>query len=339
MPIYLYILRRAAFAIPTLLGITLIAFVIANAVPSDPMVANLGQRAMSDPAIVAAFKAEWGLDKPAPIQYLTYLSNLLQGNLGKSIKNRRPVATDLLTYMPATIELATTAIIVALVFGVSVGVISAVWRNSPIDYLARFVSLIGVSAPVLWLALLGLVVLYASLGLVAGPGRLDIRLSPPPRVTGFFTIDSLLAGKFNTFSNAVSHLVLPSLVLALYSAGSITRITRSAMLEVLSQDYVRTARSKGLNERIVVLKHAFANARLPVVTVIGLSYSNLLTGTVLIETIFAWPGIGRYAFQSATSLDFPAIMSVSLVIAFVFILMNLIVDVLYYFLDPRVRAA
>jgi peptide/nickel transport system permease protein len=339
MPIYLYILRRIVFSIPVLIGITLIAFVIGNAVPADPVLANLGQRAISDPQIVAAFKAEWGLDQPLPVQYLTYLKNLLQGNLGKSIKNKRPVIQDLRAFMPATVELATTSIVVALILGVSAGVISAVWRNRPIDYLVRFLSLIGVSAPVFWLALVGLVILYSRLGLVPGPGRLNIRLSSPPVVTGFFTIDSLLAGKWATFSDAASHLVLPSLVLASYSMGVITRITRSAMLESLSQDYVRTARSKGLSERRVVLRHAFANARLPVVTVIGLSYGNLLTGTVLIEKIFAWPGIGQYAFQSASSLDFPAIMGVSLLIAFIFILMNLIVDVLYYLLDPRVRSS
>ncbi len=339
MPIYLYILRRVLFAIPVLLGITLVAFVISNAVPADPMLANLGQRSISNPTIVENFRREWGLDQPAPVQYVVYLSNLLRGNLGMSIKSRRPVLEDLQAYFPATIELATSSIVLALVVGVGAGVISAVWRNHPIDFVARFISLIGVSAPVFWLAIIFLVIFYSRLGWAPGPGRLDVRLSPPPYYTGFYTIDSALAGQWNTFWNAVGHLVLPSLVLASYSTGVITRVTRSAMLEVLSQDYVRTARSKGLRERAVILTHAFSNARLPIVTIIGLSYSTLLTGAVLTETIFAWPGIGRYVFRASTSLDFPAIMGSSLVIAFVFVVMNLLVDVLYYLLDPRIRAA
>ncbi|MFN8375120.1 MAG: ABC transporter permease [Anaerolineae bacterium] len=339
MPIYLFILRRILFAIPVLLGITLVSFVIGNAVPADPVLAYLGQRSISDPDIVANFKREWGLDQSLPVQYLTYLNNVVHGNLGVSIRSRQPVLEDLRTYFPATIELATTSIILALVLGVSAGLISAVWRNHPIDFIARFVSLIGVSAPVFWLAIIFLVVFYQQLGWVPGPGRLDVRLSPPPYVTGFFTLDSALAGQWNTFWNAVGHLVLPSVVLASYSTGVITRVTRSSMLEVLSQDYVRTARSKGLRERAVVLIHAFSNARLPVVTVIGLSYSTLLTGAVLTETIFAWPGIGRYVFRASTSLDFPAIMGSSLVIAFVFVISNLAVDVLYYLLDPRIRAS
>jgi peptide/nickel transport system permease protein len=338
MPIYLYILRRVLFALPVLLGITLVAFIISNAVPSDPIVANLGQRALSEPEIVANFRREWGLDQPAPVQYWVYLTNLLRGNFGESIRNRRPVLEDLQAYFPATIELATSSIALALVVGVSAGVISAVWRNHPIDFIVRFISLIGVSAPVFWLAIIFLVVFYSQLGWFPGPGRLDVRLSPPDYITGFYTIDSALVGNWNIFWNAVGHLVLPSIVLASYSTGVIMRVTRSAMLEVLSQDYVRTARSKGLKEQVVILRHAFSNARLPIITVIGLSYSTLLTGAVLTETIFAWPGIGRYVFRASTSLDFPAIMGSSLVIAFVFVLTNLIVDVLYYLLDPRIRA-
>jgi peptide/nickel transport system permease protein len=332
-----FLARRVLLTIPILFGITLLAFVIARAVPSDPVVANLGQRAMSDPKIVAAFRAEWGLDKPPHEQYLTYIGNLVQGNLGMSIKTRRPVIEDLKSFLPATIELAAFSILVGMVMGVSLGVLAAVFRNRWVDHVARFVSLIGVSLPIFWLALILLFVFYSRLGVVAGPGRLDPGMVPPPRVTGLMTVDALLAGDLATFGNAVSHLILPSVTLGFFTAGLITRVTRSAMLEVLGTDYVRTARAKGLREQLVVLRHAFRNAMVPVVTVIGFSFANLLAGTVLTERIFSWPGIGSYAFQASTTLDFQAIMGVSLLIAFIFIVTNLIVDVLYFVLDPRMR--
>jgi peptide/nickel transport system permease protein len=338
MPLHVYIVRRLILMIPLLLGITLVSFTLANAVPGDPLLANLGQRAMSDPQIVAAFKAEWGLDQPATTQYFTYLRNLLSGNLGKSIRSRRPVLDDLKSYLPATIELATFATFLGVGLGLILGILSAVTRNSPLDFAARFVSLIGISAPVFWLALVALLVFYARLRWLPGPGRLDATITFPPAVTGFLLADSLLAGDWRAFSNAFSHLVLPGMVLGSYSMGLITRITRASMLETLDQDYIRTARSKGLRERAVMLRHAFTNALIPIITVIGLSYGVLLSGAVLTETIFAWPGIGRYAYRAASSLDFPAIMGVSLLVAFIFTVINLIVDVLYHLVDPRLRA-
>ena len=337
MALLRFLLRRVILTIPILIGITLLSFVIARAVPSDPLVSSLGQRAMSDPKIVAAFRAEWGLDKPPAEQYLTYVRNLLQGNLGKSIKSRRPVIDDLKAFLPATVELSASAILVGIAMGVTLGVVSAVNRNRWVDHVARFVSLIGVSLPVFWLALILLFVFYSRLGWVAGPGRLDPGMIAPPRLTGLMTIDALAAGQWATFGNAVSHLILPSITLGVFTAGLITRVTRSAMLEVLGNEYIRTARAKGLRERLVVLKHAFRNAMVPVVTVIGFSFANLLAGTVLTEKIFAWPGIGSYAFQASTTLDFQAIMGVSLLIAAVFVVTNLIVDVLYFVLDPRMR--
>jgi peptide/nickel transport system permease protein len=338
MPLYLYILRRLVLMIPLLIGITLVAFVIGHVVPSDPVVASLGQRAMSDPTIVAAFKAEWGLDQPTPTQYLVYIRNLLSGNLGRSISSRRPIVDDLKAYVPATIELATSATLLGVGVGLILGVLSAVLRNSPFDFIARFISLIGISAPVFWLALIVLIVFYVRLRWFPGLGRLDATLAAPPTVTGFMTVDSILAGQWPVFVNALRHLVLPSVVLGSYSMGLITRITRASMLESLSQDYIRTARSKGLRERAVVVTHALRNALIPVLTVIGLSYGSLLSGAVLTETIFAWPGLGRYAYQASTKLDFPAIMGVSLLIALIFTLINLVVDVLYHVVDPRLRA-
>ncbi|RME64803.1 MAG: ABC transporter permease [Caldilineae bacterium] len=338
MPIYQYILRRLALMLPLLLGVTLIAFIISHAVPADPVTANLGQKAMSDPEIVAAFRAEWGLDRPVHEQYLVYLGNLLRGDLGRSIKSRRPVIEDLRAFLPATIELATASIVFGVIIGVAFGLLSALYRNSWLDHGVRVLSLFGVSVPVFWLALLALFIFYARLGWVAGPGRIDVGLTPPARITGLLTVDALLAGDWTALRNVLSHLLLPALVLASYTTGLITRITRSAMLEVLSQDYIRTARAKGLSASTLVLVHAFRNALLPVITVIGFSYGNLLAGTVLTESIFAWPGIGQYAYRASTSLDFPAIMGVSMLIALIFILTNLVVDVLYFVLDPRLRA-
>jgi peptide/nickel transport system permease protein len=337
MGFHYYLIRRALFVIPTLLGITVVVFIVANAIPADPITANLPQSALNNEAMIQAFRHRWGLDKPLDEQYLTYVSNLLHGDLGVSIKTKRPVAQDIRQYLPATIELATAGIISGILIGVGVGIIAAVWRNSLADYLGRIFALLGVSFPVFLLALVLLQVFYARLGWAAGPGRLDVRLAKPPDRTGFFTIDALLAGQWGTFRNAVSHLVLPGIMLGVYVSGIIARITRSSMLEVLGMDYIRTARSKGLRERAVIVRHALSNALIPVVTVIGLSYGSLLTGAVLTESIFAWPGIGRYMFRASTSQDFPAIMGVSVLIGVIYVGVNFIVDILYFFLDPRIR--
>ncbi|CAN5819703.1 ABC transporter permease [soil metagenome] len=337
MPLYKYVLRRVLFAVPLVLGITVVAFLIANAIPADPINANLPQSALNNERLVAAFREKWGLDRPLHIQYLTYLGNLLRGDMGVSIRTNNPVLADLRQFLPATVELATASIFVGLLLGVGFGIVSAVWRNSAIDYVVRVFALIGVSFPVFLLALIGLTVLHAELGWVAGPGRLGFLLTRPPHVTGLFTVDALLAGQWATFRNAVSHLVLPSLVLGMYVSGIIARITRSSLLEVLYTDYIRTARAKGQLEVFVVLRHGLSNALIPVVTLLGVLYGNLLAGAVLTEAIFAWPGIGRYAYRAATSQDFPAIMGVSMLIAVIYVIANFIVDILYFFLDPRIR--
>jgi peptide/nickel transport system permease protein len=339
MPFHYYILRRLLFVIPTLFGITLIAFVIANAVPADPVTANLPQSALNNEALVQAFQERWGLNKPLHEQYLIYIGNLLRGDFGISIKTRQPVIEDLRSFFPATLELATAGIVFGIVIGVVVGVIAAVFPNSLFDYIGRIFALLGVSIPVFVLALVGLQVLYAQLGLVAGPGRLGVRLSAPPYVTGLYTIDSLIAGRLDIFRDALSHLVLPALVLGVYVSGIIARITRSSLLEVLGMDYIRTARSKGMREWRVIGRHGLANAMIPVITVIGLSYGSLLSGAVLTESIFAWPGIGRYMFRASTSQDFPAIMGGSILIASIYVGVNFFVDILYYFFDPRIRAS
>ena len=337
MSISIFIIRRLLLTVPLLIGVTLISFILAHVVPADPITANLGQRAISDPTIVAAFRSQWGLDQPLPAQYVVYLRNLLSGNLGISIHSHRPVLDDLRQYMPATIELATTATVFGVSLGLVFGILAAVWRGTIIDSAARFVSLIGISAPVFWLALISLALFYVRLRWVPGPGRLDATIPAPPIVTGSMILDSIFAGRWDALRNAAGHLILPSLVLGSYSLGTITRITRGAMIEALAQDYIRTARSKGLRERMVWVRHAFRNALIPVVTVIGLSYGILLSGAVLTETIFAWPGLGRYAYLASSTLDFPAIMGVSLLLSFIFVVINLVVDVLYYFIDPRIR--
>jgi peptide/nickel transport system permease protein len=332
-----YILRRLLLVPPLLLGVTLVAFVLSHSVPADPVAAHLGQSALLDPAIVAAFKREWGLDRPLHEQYLAYLDNLRQGKLGRSIVSKRPVEQDLAQYLPNTVLLATSAILIAVVLGVPLGVISAVKRNAPIDHVVRAVSLIGVSMPVFWLALVSLFIFYYLLDVMPGPGMLDNKYVAPKSVTGLLPLDALLAGDIDVFKNALHHLVLPSLVLASFSIGLIARVTRSSMLEIMSQDFMRTARAKGLRERVIVVRHALRNALIPTITVIGLAYGNQLGGAVLTETIFSWPGIGRYAYQAASNLDFPAVMGVTMLIAAIYIGVNLIVDILYGVLDPRIR--
>jgi peptide/nickel transport system permease protein len=332
-----YIARRALLMVVAAIGVTLISFVISHAVPADPIVSNLGQQASQRPEVVAAFKARWGLDKPLYEQYLAFLGNLAHGDLGTSINTRRPIVADVAQFLPATVELSTVSIVFALVVGLPLGVLAALGRDGPIDHVARLVSLVGVSIPIFWLAAVSLVIFYSALQIAVGPGRLGPQVQPPPTATGFLTIDSLLAGDLATFRSAVEHLMLPALVLGSSVMGLITRVTRSSLLEVLGQDYVRTARAKGLVEQLVVRRHALRNALIPTVTVLGLAYGSLLSGAVMTETIFAWPGLGRYAYQSAVSNDFPSIMGVTFVIAIIYILVNLLVDLTYALLDPQIR--
>ncbi|HEV8309690.1 MAG TPA: ABC transporter permease [Methylomirabilota bacterium] len=333
----LFVARRLLLLGPMLLGITLLSFVLSNAVPADPVTANLGEQAAADPQIVAAFRHEWGLDRPLPEQYGIYLWNLLHGNLGLSISTRQPVLLDLQQRFPATIELAIAAMTLSVLVGIPLGVLSAVRRDSLLDQLTRVASLVGVSMPVFWLGLVALLVFYARLGWAPAPGRLSATLSTPPAVTGFLVLDALLAGRPDAALDTLHHLVLPAVVLSTYNLGVLARLMRGSTLDVLGEDYVRTARAKGLDERAVTLRHAARNALIPVVTVIGLSFGRLLSGAVIIESVFAWPGLGLYAFRSATSLDFPAIMGVGMVIATVYVAANLLVDVAYAFIDPRIQ--
>jgi peptide/nickel transport system permease protein len=314
---------------------TLVVFLISNLVPADPILAQLGDLQAADERLVAAYRARWGLDRPLWEQYWIFLTGLLQGDFGVSISTQRPVLDDIAQYAPATIELSTIAFVLSVVVGVPLGVLAAVKRDSWIDHVARMLSLIGVSAPTFWLAFIFLALFYGGLQIAPGPGRLDVIYLPPPTVTGLYLIDSALAGQWDVFRNAAAHLVLPGIVLAATTLGLITRTTRAAMLEALHQDYVRVARAKGLKERTIVVRHALRNALIPVVTLGGLAYAVLLSGTVLTETIFSWPGLGRYTFRSAVTLDFPAIMGITFIVAVVYLVINLIVDLSYALLDPR----
>jgi peptide/nickel transport system permease protein len=329
--------KRLIFLVLLLFGVATIVFFLSNLVPADPVVAHLSQRNLNNPEIVAAFKQKWGLDQPLHIQYYVYIKNLLQGDMGTSIRTSQPVFDDIMRYLPATFELGILAILIASIFGVLFGVISAAKRNSFIDQLLRGVSVTGVSVPLFWFALVSLYIFYFKLDWLPGPGRLSSAFSAPSHVTGFFTIDAALAGNWEVSLDAFRHLILPAIVLAAFSMGLITRTCRSSLLEVLSADYIKTARAKGLPGTYILMKHALGNALIPVLTVIGLGMGNLLGGMVLAETIFAWPGIGQYAYQSVTTLDFPSITGVALLIAVNYVVINLVVDILYGVVDPRVR--
>lgn len=336
-PLASYLAVRAAVSVLLLLGVTLVTFVLSALVPSDPAAAALGERAAGDPAAVAAFNAKYGFDKPLPVQYGLYLQRLAHFDLGTSPQTHNPVADDLAQAFPATAELALAALLVSVVLGVLLGLYAAVRQRSFVDQVIRVGSLIGLSTPTFWLALVVYYVFFYKLGWAPGSGRLDNTLTPPPQVTGFMTIDSLLAGDLVAFQDACAHLVLPGIVLTLYTLGLLTRFARTSVLEVLSQDYVTAARAKGLTSRTVTFRYILRAALLPILTVVGLTFGSLLSGAVLTETVFAWNGLGQYAFKAATTLDLPAIMGVGLVVGITYVLINLVVDMLYGVIDPRVR--
>ncbi len=322
-----------------LLGIVTIAFCISRLIPANPLASIVGERALNNEKVVAAAKARWGLNGSLPEQYLIYVKNLFKGDLGTSFRTRQPVTHDLLNRLPATLELATGALLVGGVGGVALGGYAASKKDKPADHLSRGFSLLGSSLPVFWIGLVFLFVLYARLGWFPGPGRLPPRTKPPGHVTGFYTIDSLLDGNFTLFRRSLYRLVLPCVVLGWAYMGQLSRLVRAAMLDEINADYVRTARAKGLAERLVMRRHVLRNAWLPTLTILGFSFAQLLTASVLTETIFQWNGIGSYAVQAANTLDFPAVNGVSLFAGLAFLLANLVTDVLYAVADPKLRLA
>jgi peptide/nickel transport system permease protein len=337
MKLQSYIIRRVLLLLPMLVGITLLSFVLSHAIPADPVIIYLGDRGSSDPRLVAAFKHEWGLDKPLYEQYVIYLWNLAHGDLGQSISTRQPVLLDLRQHVPATVELAVAAMALSLVIGIPLGILAAVNRENVIDQATRMLSLVGVSVPVFWLGIIATLIFYSRLGWVPAPGRTSMLITSPPFVTGFLPVDALLAGRGDALRDWLNHLTLPAAVLSAYSLGLITRVTRGSMLEVLGEDYVRTAWAKGVRTWTVRFRHAARNALIPVITVAGLGFGGLLSGAVITETIFNWPGLGLYAFASASNLDFPAIMGTGIVVAWIYVFVNLVVDVAYAVFDPRIR--
>jgi len=320
----------------TFLGLLAITFFIGRVIPIDPVLAVVGDRAPQ--AVYERVRLEMGLDRPLIVQFVSYVGDVATGNLGQSVTTGRPVISDLARVFPATLEMATLGIIIGVALGVPMGVWAAARQGSITDQVIRVVGLLGYSVPAFWLGLIGLLLFYARLQWVAGPGRLDIFYDGlVPTVTGLMLVDSLLAGNWTVFKNAVSHLVLPASILGFFSLAYIARMTRSFMLDQLSQEYVTTARVKGVPERAVIWRHAFRPIRVPLITVIGLSYAGLLEGSVMIETVFSWPGIGNYLTSALLNADMNAVLGATLVIGAVFIGINKVSDVLYRVLDPRAR--
>ena len=330
-----FIFRRISGLILVMVGVSMITFILAHLVPVDPAAAALGQNAREEQ--IAAYREQLGLDRPVVEQYFTYMSRLLRGDLGVSIRTRRPVVDDLMDFLPATLELSLAALLVSLIFGIPLGMAAALRRNSWVDALARLLALVGGSVPIFYLGLLLIGLFYRQLRWLPGPGRLDSTLNPPTFITGLYSLDALFTGNWEVLQNSLYHLILPAVTLGYFSTAVLLRMTRSAMLEVLSQDYVRTAHAKGLGQHLVVWRHALRNALPPVLTTIGVAFGSLLSGAVLTETIFNWPGLGRYATTSVTSLDFPAVMGVTLIAAIVYPLVNTLVDIAYTLVDPRIR--
>ncbi len=332
-----FFLRRVSLVIPTFFGVTLLTFALIRLVPGDPIELLVGERGI-DPARHAMLRAELGLDKPLLSQYAIYISDVLRGDLGKSITTKEPVLSEFLTLFPATIELSLCAIVFALLLGLPAGIIAGVKRGSVFDHTVMGISLTGYSMPIFWWGLLLMLYFSVYLGWTPVSGRISVMYWIEP-VTGFMLIDSLLSDDKGAFISALSHLVLPSIVLGTIPLAVIARMTRSAMLEVLSEDYVRTARAKGVPPFQVITVHALRNALIPVITVIGLQVGVLLAGAILTETIFAWPGIGKWLIESVNRRDYPSVQGGVLLVAVVVITVNLIVDLLYGLINPRIRYA
>jgi ABC-type dipeptide/oligopeptide/nickel transport system permease component len=329
-----YLLRRLALTIPILLGVSLLVFLMLHTAGGDPASLILGARA--DPESLAALRHEMGLDQPLPMQYLAFLGGALRGDLGLSYRSRTPVVDEIAARFPATIELAITAMLIAVVAGALFGTLAAVRRHTIFDYASSTVVLLGVSIPTFWLGLILIIIFGLWLRWLPISGRVNPRLGADPS-TPFLPLVALLHGNFAVARDAFQHLLLPALTLAAWPAAIVARMTRASLLESLGQDYVRTARGKGLRDRTIVVRHAARNALLPVLTVAGLELGSLLGGAVVTETIFAWPGLGQLTVQAIGGRDYQMVQGVVLLLATVFVLLNLLVDLFYAVLDPRIR--
>jgi len=329
-----YIIRRLLLLIPVLFGVSLATFVVMHLFTTDPAEIILGQHATVERA--AALREEMGLNKPIYIQFGDYLSGALQGDLGKSVITKSSISEELIKRFPATVELAFAAIFIATVLGITLGTISAVKQNSILDYGTMVAALMGVSMPIFWLGLMMIIIFSVTLGWLPSSGRIAIGMQPDS-ITGLYILDSLLTGNMESLWDAFQHLIMPAMALGSYSTAIIARMTRATMLETIRQDYIRTARAKGLSETVVIIKHGLRNALIPVVTVIGLQVGSLLGGAVLTETVFSWPGIGSYVVEGVMASDYPRVQGAVLLIGTIFVMVNLMVDVLYSYLDPRIK--
>lgn len=329
-----YIIKRILMVIPVLLGVTIVIFLITRVLAPDPAPVVLGEHAT--PEAMAAWRADYGLDDPIWLQYVNFVVDAVQGDLGTSYYTNKPVTEEIAARFPATAELAICAIIVAALLGITLGVLAAVKKNKLADNVSMVIALVGVSMPIFWSGILLILLFSGVLHILPSSGRVTPLLQPTGG-TGFFIIDTIAQGDWEALGDVLIHLILPTLALSLYSMAIITRMTRSSMLETLSADYVRTARAKGLTKRSVNIKHALRNAMLPVSTVIGLQFGSLLGGALLTETVFAWPGIGKFAVDCVLKSDFPVVQGVVLLVAVIFVIMNLVVDIVYAYLDPRIK--
>ena len=329
-----YIIKRLLMLIPVLLGVSLFVFVIMHVFTGDPASLILGQHATK--IQIEALRQEMGLNDPIYVQFGRFLWQLLHGDLGRSVITKRPVLGDLLSQFPATIELALFSLAIASIVGIFIGVISAVKRYSIFDHVSMITALLGVSMPIFWLGLILIIVFSVNLHWLPVAGRVDIGIEPTT-ITHFYLLDSILTGNWDAFWSSLQHLILPGIALAAYSMAIIARMTRSTMLEVIKQDYIRTAHAKGLDERTVVYHHALKNALIPIVTVIGLQFGFLLGGAVLTETVFSWPGIGSLTVNAILESDFAMVQGCVILVATVFVIVNLLVDLLYAYLDPRIH--
>jgi ABC-type dipeptide/oligopeptide/nickel transport system permease component len=331
------VVRRLLFLVFVLLALSMITFTLSNIVPRDPARLIAGPRA--SPQELAQIRRDYGLDQPLYRQYVNYMRGVVRFDFGRSLTSRRPVSEDLKRYLPATVELSLFAILFAVTVGIPLGVLAAVRRNSGLDIFGRTLSILGQSMPSFWLALMLQFLFFAKLGWLPDGQRLPIGVDPPRTITSLYTIDALLTGNLSVFLTAMKHIAMPAFVLGFASLAIVTRMVRSGMLEVLNQDYIRTARAKGLPSGLVIRRHALKNALLPAVTVIGLQIGLLLAGAVLVEIIFSWPGIGRYAYQAIQNFDYRAVITVTLVIGSIYVTMNLLVDIAYVLLDPRIKTS
>ncbi len=331
------VVRRLLVMPILLLGIVTATFVLTQFTKGNPLTAIIGARALSNPEVVAAAKERWGLDQSVPQRYAIYVWNLAHGDLGTSFRTKKPVLADLAQRLPPTLELVICAMIVGTIGGIALAVISAEFQNSAVDHLARFTALVGSCFPVFWLGLIALFLFSVQTKIFPGAGRLDIRAVAPPQVTGFLLIDTLVARDWGGFVDALRHLMLPSLVLGWSVMGIVTRMVRANLLDVLTQDYVTMARAKGASRLRVLFRHALANALIPALTILGFTFAYLITGSVLVETIFSWPGVGSYAVEAARGLDYPAIAGVTILGGLGFLLANLVTDIAYVAVDPRMR--